>query len=219
MKLNPKEKEIITQLTTGRKTWTGLFQSVRMGKETLFLKLMKLMEEGIIEKYGVVEFGKIIDYYDLVKKKEPAIALKVPRMFEKGDFIFPLTLKEDLDVEQSLVQWFHHSLKVVMHFARKILDVRFAEELSSKRRIEYTENWIEAAKYYASDWMVGFIDYIIPNSDASWLEMFGTYEDDPEAFIKAMAKYSEIVNEAEKKEIEDDKVIEVNSEDDVSFSS
>ena len=198
MKRNPKEKEIITQLSNGRKKWTELLQNVKMSKETFYLKLMKLMEEGTIEKYGTVEFGKIVDYYDLVKKKEPEITLKVPRMFEKGDFFFPIIIKENLDMEQSLVEWFHHSLKVVMHFARKILDVRFAEELSPKRRIDYTDSWKREAVRYASEWMDAFVEYIIPNNDVSWREIFGTYEDNPKDFIEAMAKFSEILNEAEK---------------------
>ena len=210
MKLNPKEKEIITQLTKGRKTWTKLYHSVKMARETLSLKLMKLMEEGIIEKYGVVEFGKIVDYYDLVKKKESEIVLKVPRIFEKPDFFYPIT--KDLDIEQSMVEWFHYSLKVVMHLARKILDVRFAEELSG--RLNYIQDLKEEAKLYASEWMDGFIeDFILQPAQESWMEIFGTYEGNPKEFIKAMFEFSEML-EAKQKDVDDIEVIEVNSEKD-----
>jgi len=205
MKRNPKEKEIITQLSNGRKTWTELRQNVEMSRETLSLKLKKLMQEETVEKYGVVEVGKIVDYYDLVQKKEPEIFVKVPRMFENGEFI---KTRENLDIEQILVVYFHHSLRVLMHFARKILDVRFAKELSPKRRIEFTENWIREAKLYATEWMAGFIDDIILNSNASWMEIFGTYEDHPKDLIKAMAKFSEMIEAKQK----DREVIEVTSE-------
>jgi len=200
MEQNPKEKEILTELNTGHKTWTELEQNLKMSTRTLNEKLMRLMEKRKVVKYGTVEFGKIVNYYDLAKKKEPKIALKVPRMFEKGDsFISPIMIKENLDSEQALIEWFYRSLKVLMHFTRKILDVRFAEELSSKRRIEYTENWKKEAVSYASEWMDGYVEDVILHSDASWVEVFGSYEDNPKSLLQAMVKFSEIVDEASKK--------------------
>jgi len=199
MEQNPKEKEIITQLDIGRKTWTELEQNLTMSSKTLYKTLMKLMEKGTVIKYGTVEFEKIVDYYDLAKKRKPTIALKVPRMFEKSEFFSFPVIKNDLDVEQSLVQWFCHSLKVIMHFARKTLNVRFAEELSPITRIEYTDNWKSEAVEYASEWMDGFIEWIIQGSDASWIEIFGSYEDDPKPFLQAMVKFSEMIDEGKKK--------------------
>lgn len=96
MEQNPKKKEIIAQLRRGRKTWTELMQNVKMSSKTLYQNLIRLIDDGIVVKYGVVESRKIVDYYDLVKKKEPVIAVKVPRMFEKGDFFFSIRIKKRL---------------------------------------------------------------------------------------------------------------------------
>ena len=210
MKHDLFEEQIITQLSNGRKTWTKLDQTVKMSTKTLNQKLIKLMEEGTIERYGVVEFGKIVNYYDLAKKKESEIVLKVSRIFEKPDLSYPIT--KDLDIEQSMVEWFHYSLKVVMHLARKILDVRFAEELSG--RLNYIQDLKEEAKLYASEWMDGFIeDFILQPAQESWMEIFGTYEGNPKEFIKAMFEFSEML-EAKQKDVDDIEVIEVNSEKD-----
>ena len=119
-------------------------------------------------------------------------------MFEKGKF-FSLALKDELDIEQNLVQWFEYLIRRVMYFARKILELRFTDELSPKQKIEYTENWKREAKRYGSEWMGDFVEEIVRYSDESWIDIFGSYEDDPEPLIKAMVKFSEIVNEAEKK--------------------
>ena len=39
-----------------------------MSSRTLSKKLKNLMESDKIKKYGTVEFGKIVDYYELTKK-------------------------------------------------------------------------------------------------------------------------------------------------------
>ena len=177
MEQNIKEKEIIAQLQAGHKTWTTLMQNAKMSSKTLSKTLKRLMSQGTVVKSGILEFGKIVDYYDMANKKEPKVALNVPKLFEKeGYFIFPLKVIDDLGIEQSIVQWLHHSLKVLMHFSRKILDVRFAEKLSPQQRIEYTNNWKSEAKCYASEWMDGFIEEIIQYSDESWIDIFGSYE-------------------------------------------
>ena len=199
MKSDPKEKEIITLLSNGRKTWTGLLQKSKMSKETLFLKLMKLMEKGRIIKYGAVEFGKIIDYYDLAKKKESAIVTKVPAIFEKRDFHGWPVIKKDLDLEQTLTLELRRDFVQLMHFARKVLAVKYAEELSPKKRIEYIENWKREAVSYASEWMDSFIEGIVQYSDASWKDIFGSYEDDPTPFFKAVTIFSEKLDLAEQK--------------------
>ena len=192
MKKNTKEKEIIAQLSAGRQTWTELEQRLAMSTRTLSKALVRLMEEGKVCKYGIVEFGKIMDYYDVAKREEPKIALKVPKMFEKStSLVFPLRLKENLDIEQALIEWFYQSLKTLMQFTRKILDIRYAEELSCKRRIEYTENWKDEAVGYASKWMDTFIEDVILHSDSSWREILGSYEDNPKALLQAMVKFSE----------------------------
>ena len=197
MEQNTKEKQIIAQLNNGRKTWTQLTLNVKMSRETLSRTLKSLMVQGTVIKYGTVEFGKIVDYYDLAKKKEPAIALKVLTIFEKEDYlIFPIKTLKDLGIEQSLVQWFHHSFKVLMHFARKILDLRFAKELSPKQRIEYTDYWKSEAVSYASKWMDGFMEEFIQYSNESWIEVFGKYEDNPKQFLQAMVKFSEIIGQS-----------------------
>ena len=117
MENNDFEEQIITQLREGHKTWTDLDQNLEMSSRTLSKYLMKLIKKGIIEKYGAVESDKIIDYYNLVIKKESEIVLSVPSIFEKPDFFYPVT--KDLDIEQGMIEWFHYSLKVVMHLARK----------------------------------------------------------------------------------------------------
>ena len=158
------------------------------------------MSHGIVVKIGILEFGKIVDYYDIAEKKEPEVALNVPKIFEKDNyFIFPLKVIDDLGVEQSLVQWFHHSLKVLMHFSRKILNVRYAKELTPKQRIEYTNNWKNEAKNYACEWIDGFIEEIIQYSDETWINIFGSYEDNPKPLLQAMLKFSGIIDEAKKK--------------------
>lgn len=210
MKHNPKEK-IITQLNNGRKTWTELMRTVNISSKTLSRTLKILMEQGTVVKFGVVEFGKIADYYDLVKKKESTISLKVPRMFEES-FVFPLVFKEGLDIEQNLVQWLHHRLRMEMHFARKTLAVRFTKELTPKQRIEYINNWKMQAVNYASEWMAVFIEEIVHDSEASWIDIFGTYEDDLKDLINAVAKFTEIINKAEKKQnekLDDSKMMNV----------
>ena len=99
-----------------------------------------------------------------------------------------------------------------MHLARKILDVRFAEELSG--RLNYIQDLKEEAKLYASEWMDGFIeDFILQPAQESWMEIFGTYEGNPKEFIKAMFEFSEML-EAKQKDVDDIEVIEVNSEKD-----
>jgi DNA-binding transcriptional ArsR family regulator len=196
MDQNPNEKEIIAQLNSGRKTWTELQQNVKMSSRTLSKSLKKLMDDGLVVNHGTVESKKIIKYYDLAKRKEPSVVLEVARLFEKEDlFPFPIKILEELGVEQSLVQWLHHSLKVLMHFSRKILDVHFAENISPKQRIEYADNWKQEAMSYGSKWMDGFIDELILYSNESWVEIFGSYEDCPTPLLQAMVKFSKTIDE------------------------
>lgn len=108
-----------------------------------------------------------------------------------------------MDIEQDLVQGLYFDFAQLMHFARKVLAVKFAKELSPKQRIEYINDWKTIAVRYAYEWMDGFIEGIVRYSDVSWIEIFGPYEDNPQPFFKAMAKFSEILNEAERKKDED----------------
>ena len=51
---NSFEEQIITQLSYGRKTWTEIEQTVKMSSKTLGRKLIKLMEEGTIERLSLI---------------------------------------------------------------------------------------------------------------------------------------------------------------------
>ena len=192
MEKNIKEKEIITQLRSNRKTWTELEENVKMSTKTLNKTLMKLMDEGKVIKYGTVEFGKIVNYYDLVKKKESAIVNKVPAMFEKKMHFSGLPMiKKELDLEQMLTKGLYGDFRQLMRFARKVLDVRYTKKISPKERIEHIENLKSEAISYATDWMDSFIEGIIRYSDKSWVDIFGLYEDDPAPFFKAITIFSE----------------------------
>jgi len=201
MEQNPKEKEILAELRKSRKTWKQLEQNLKMSKKTLYLRLMKLMSDRIVEKYGLVEYGKIVDYYDLVKRKDAPIVVNVPKMFEKGDDFFPIRIKKDLDVTQSLVYDFYHYFAWLMHLARKTLDAYFAKELSPKQRIQYVNNWKKSAVDYASEWVEEFIEWIVRYGQESWRDTFGSFEDNPNPFFKAVFKYTEIMENAKKEQI------------------
>jgi len=74
----------------------GINANLDMSGKTLYQNLMRLMNDIVI-KCGVVENEKIVDYYDLAKKKEPSIVVRVPGIFKKGDFFFPIKIKKDLE--------------------------------------------------------------------------------------------------------------------------
>lgn len=201
--MDSMEKEIVSQLKRGCKTWTELEQNLKMSSRTLWKKLVALMEKGIVVKYGVVEHRKIVDYYSLRVQRQPEIVYKIPRMFEKGDWIFQVKIKDDLDMEQDLVWGINRHIVNLMHFARKTLNVKFAEDISPKQRIEYIDNWKREAKRYASEWIDSFIETIVLYSEPSWVKIFGEYESNPAPFYKALSKYADIIEEAHKREEEE----------------
>ena len=191
-----KLAEVRKQLLSGPKTWSELITNLRMSKPTLSKCLIELQKRGEVQKIGVLEGDKSKIVYRLVED-DPTLK-KVHEMFEETQsWIFPIKIKEKLDIEQQIIIWFYDDIWLFMHFARKIMQIK--NELPKQKARHYIKEWIAQAMHITSRNIKDSLEWIAKKGEKHWENIFGKYEDDPEPLIKALWKYAEMLKKAREK--------------------
>ncbi len=186
-----KLAEVRRLLHTGPKTWEELAQTSTMSKPTLSKALIDLQKRGEIEHVGIIrkegmkERSKLV--YHLIESK----TINVPGMIEeRPESLIGVTLKKDLDIKQWLVWRLYHDVSELMHHARKIMQIKNADELSPEKKAEYADRWIASAVDYSSDAIMDTLRAINEEGKHNLEEFFGKYEDDPSDFFEQVTNFS-----------------------------
>ncbi|MEM3880866.1 MAG: hypothetical protein QXD19_03870 [Candidatus Bathyarchaeia archaeon] len=198
-----KLMEIRKLLLSGPKTWNELIANLKMSKPTLSKCLIELQKRGEVQKIGILEGDTSKVVYKLTD--DPTIK-KVYEMFEEGDFFFPVRVKKNLDIEQMMITWFYHDIRLFLHFARKLMK---AKNNAKKEEVEYyIRQWISFAMDKVSENMKDSLQWIAKEGEKSWEETFCKYETEPEPLIKALWKYAEVLKKArEEREKQEEQLI------------
>lgn len=197
--LTPQEREhfkklmeVRKQLLESPKTWKELIENLKMSKPTLSKCLIELQRRGEVQKIGVLEGDKSKVVYKLTEGN--STVKKVYKMFEKGDFYFPIKIKKNLDIEQTMIAWFYDDIRSFLHVARKIMQIK--NEAPKEKAEYYIRQWISFAMDRVSENMKDSLQWIAKEGKKPWEEIFGKYETEPEPLIKALWKYAEVLKNA-----------------------
>ncbi|MCJ7423606.1 hypothetical protein MUP01_04970 [Candidatus Bathyarchaeota archaeon] len=158
------------------------------------------------DKDDFLNFGvehDLISVEDLRKMRLPIE--KVPKMFQKGDVMWPLRLKaiEKLDIEQLLVLWFHQDVFQFLHAARKIMGNK-NDVTDKERSSENAARWVSSTASWVAEGWKECLEWIAREGKSSWESILGSLEDNQLPLLQGLCKYEERIQNALKKEEEED---------------